>query len=117
MIPRSMNHLDQARKILNNTETSLRELIERALAEQRYGEVADIARMADSVAQLFRDGGGVRAVPPVTRQAIGDTESAGPLVAPAIANEVATVRTTRRHRPAKDEYPRFERQADKLIKI
>lgn len=116
--PPAMGHLEKAHEILTATETALRGLIERALSEQEYGDVANIAQMADAVARLRRgNADGSLSVPPSAHRFSSDITSNGD---EATANEVeasATPRPARRRRPAKGEYPRFERDGDKLIKI
>lgn len=115
--PPIMGQLEKAREILTLTETSLRDLIERALSEQEYGEVANIAQMADAVARLVRQNGDAsRITPAATHPSSRHTESQGdePTTSDAQAE---TSKPTRKRRPAKGEYPRFERDGDKLIKI
>jgi hypothetical protein len=98
-----MAGIQDARRILSEAETKLRELITAALNEQRYADVAHVAGLADGVARLL---GGVAVVPGVT------TLSAGGHTPDA--NEHRPSRGSKRPKKA---YPRFERDGDKLVKI
>ena len=48
-----MDTIQAARQVILDAEVSLRDLISTALANQRYGEVKEIADLADRVAQLI----------------------------------------------------------------
>jgi hypothetical protein len=101
-----MSQLENARKILTATEGSLRELIERALSEQQYTDVAQIARIADAIARL---------------RSADETSEGWPSViawngAVSNGNPPGLRAFSRRVRTAK-KFPRFEREGDKLVKI
>ncbi len=92
-------------RILNNAQAELRSLLEQALAESRYTDVAEIAQIAESLAQLGADSG----------PASSDVEP--PMsVAPGPAPRSATAHSNRAGRPSRS-FPRFEREGDKLVKI
>lgn len=111
-----MGQLENARKILTDTENSLRGLIERALSEQQYGDVAGIARMADAVARLLRGSDEETQLPsPAGTRPSSHRESNGG--AAALAQDSSAPKAVRKRRPTKGEYPRFERDGDRLIKI
>jgi len=112
-----MGQLEDAHKILANTEASLRELIERALAEQQYSHVADIARIADAVARLLRNNDKDPLPAAQGLASANRSEWNGGAVSAPVVQETPTQRATRKRHPAKGEYPRFERDGDKLIKI
>jgi len=105
---------------------ALRDLISRALAEQRYGDVKQIADLADKLAQLL-SGNGIHLS--IAASPTRSTESSVPEVA-AIAdskqNESNGVPTPPKRRKAsaktrlkkaKSEYPKFVRDVDRLVKI
>ena len=87
-------------RILNKAQTELRSLLEQALAESRYTEVAEIAQVADGLAQLGA----------ISSQASSIAEQA---MAPASRAVPAPQRPARSPRT----FPRFEREGDKLVKI
>src|SRR5262245_31311871 len=106
MIAPPMGQLENAQKILTATEASLRELIESALSQQLYADVADIARMADAIARL---------------RGTDERSHSTPLVAArnnAASNSNAAVPSAsqRSSRTAR-AFPRFEREGDRLVKI
>lgn len=112
-----MAHLENARKLLHDAENSLRGLIERALADQQYAEVATIAHMANAIARLTHSDEARSPSAEHNRLGAGRESfdvhgsveaSAVPLLAPR-----ARVRRTARA----SEFPRFEREGDKLIKV
>lgn len=106
-----MTYWGDANKLLHNTEKSLRGLIERALADQQYGEVAAIAQMANAIARLTR-GSEAGSLGPEDNGLV-DGESTEHL--PAAPPSGAKVRVRRTARAS--EFPRFEREGDKLIKV
>lgn len=94
-----------ALEILVKAQADLRELIQQALAEGRYGEVAEIARLADGVARLVsRD---------YATDVIVEPQSSIPRQAVAGPGSAAHQRRGRLSRT----FPRFEREGDKLVKI
>ncbi|MCI0722275.1 MAG: hypothetical protein L0338_25375 [Acidobacteria bacterium] len=105
-----MTHLENAQKLLIDTEETLRKFIESALARQCYGDVAGIARMADAILRAIREEH-VAVTPqlPVAAVAPNNPDS--------IISAQATPKTSRKPRPAKPEFPRFEVDGDKLVKI
>jgi predicted lipid-binding transport protein (Tim44 family) len=93
-------------QILSNAQAELRSLLEQALAESRYTDVAEIAQIADSLAQLGADSG------PASSD-VEPTVSASQAPAPRNAS---AAHTNRAGRPSRS-FPRFEREGDKLVKI
>lgn len=82
--------------MIRAAESSLRDLLERAMQEHRYADVAAIAPLADSVAKLLRGAASrVAAAPPPLPKKDGTTP----------------------RKAGKRSYPRFVRDGDKLVKI
>lgn len=108
-----MNHLQDAHKILEDTELSLRGLIERALSAQHYADVAVIARIADAVAHLRRGEKESSATTPAASVGISNRDES------AAEGAARTPTKPGRGRRASKaaEFPRFERDGDKLVKI
>lgn len=99
-----MPTIQDARSILSDAEKGLRELMQRDIREQRYTELAEVARMADGVARLARGELFSSRVEPASA---------------SVGNGRATVARTSRARAAaasSGSYPRFARQGDKLVK-
>jgi len=107
-----MGNLDDASRILLEAERSLRTLLEAALSEQRYSDVAAIATIVDAVARL-------------QRQQTADT---GPIREGGATAGASAVVHSNQPRPASPsgrarraargaEFPRFERDGDKLVKL
>ena len=102
-----MDTPQEIREILHGAERSLRTLMEACIKDQRYGDVAEVARAAERVSRLLSNGSltGTHAAATTTRQ--------------------SSARTTRRNNggmgsgngKSKRVYPRFERDGDKLVKI
>jgi hypothetical protein len=93
-------------RILSKAQAELRSLLEQALVESRYTDVAEIARIADSLARLGANSGQASSEgeAPVSRSQAPAPRGALP------------VHTTRPGRPSRS-FPRFEREGDKLVKI
>lgn len=103
-----MSNVSVALQILSKAEGELRSVIERALAEGSYSDVATIARIADGLAQLS-------AAEPVDEgQSAPRAERSRPAVQPAPSPAQPPV--SRGGRTART-FPRFERESDKLVKI
>ena len=94
-----MNTVQAARKILRDAELALRELIERALAEQRYSEIKDIANLAEGVSNLL--------ISPASH--LNDQI--------ALVKAIALPKKGRAIRRSSTGYPKFERDDNRLIKI
>jgi hypothetical protein len=94
-------------RILNNAQAELRSLLEQALTESCYTDVAEIAQIAESLAQLGASGGPASSdVQPTVTVTVSE--------APPPRN--AAAHTNRTGRPSRS-FPRFEREGDKLVKI
>ena len=89
--------------ILRDAEMALRHLIERCLAEQKYGDVAQIAALAEDIAKLARQQSSP--APKLPSPTVADCPSK-PISAPA-----------QRSVGKKNTYPRFLRDGEKLVKI
>lgn len=101
-----MTAIQEAKSLLADSEKALRDLMQRELKAQRYAELGELAGIADGLARLARSG-----TVSTPRQ-------------PSLAKppEAAIARPARKAIPkrkssAKGEYPRFERDDDKLVKI
>src|SRR6266567_3543667 len=100
-----MDTIQDARRVLSATEASLRQLIEQGLKEQRYSEIVEIAKLADGVARLLHTPQAAFASPPeITANA---TSLPSPISRASSAKRI----------PTKRDYPRFERDGDRLVKI
>jgi hypothetical protein len=97
-----MSYREKAAHVLNGAEDSLRRLLEQALLDKEYKEVAAIAPLADAVTDLLH-----------SIQQSG-TESSVASLGRALRGEPPD-RTTRAQ--DHDGYPRFEREDDRLVKI
>ena len=76
-----MDTIQEAHKILSEAKDSLHRLVEKGLKENRYSEVAEVARIADSLSQLVQAR--------VTNIQTGATLSSQPKRAPAGARGAA----------------------------
>lgn len=96
-------------EILARAEAELRNQIERALSEGRYTEVAALARIADGLAQLATIEGenANRRVEVHSERSTLPVSQAPPLTLPSHLRRTRVTRT----------FPRFEREADKIVKI
>lgn len=101
-----MPGLATALELLQRTQAELRDLIRSALADGRYNEVAEIAKIADGIARLGSPEGDqldLRLAPSATAGTLSRTAD-------------ALKRGSQRGRIART-FPRFERESDKLVKI
>jgi len=108
--------LDKAHEILENAARALRDLIKEELIDGRFSEVARVAQLADSVRRLSA------LAPPrgIEDTSISETNGSanGNRLEPDLS--IASVRRagTRSGRTkAAMHYPRFEREASRLVKI
>ncbi len=104
-----MKPIQEARGILADAEKSLRDLMQRELRAQRYAEVAELAGMADALARLARGS---------LQPAVVNNHSSMPRPSPSSSPaRKATSASAKRKVSAKRDYPRFERDDDKLVKV
>lgn len=105
-----MSDRRRAEELVRAAELGLRELLETALAEKRYADVAAVAPLAEAVAAALTgrlDREALPAPPPPSRA-----------YQPARAS--AALRAERRSaggRTEPDQYPRFERDETRLVKV
>jgi hypothetical protein len=95
--------VQDAKKILHDAETALREHIEQCLAEKRYAEVAEIAALAEGVARLIHEH---------PRQTVTVLRPALPLTAVPLSGSAPPTR-----KAGKKVYPSFLRDGGRLVKI
>lgn len=106
--------VDAANQVVRDAEVRLRELMERAISEQRYADVAEVAHLADGLSRLI-DGQPHRPIPSSSRPSQAAKKSEVCLTGkPKVRN-----RKTSKSRSGKTpkQYPRFERDGDRLVKI
>lgn len=102
-----MGTIQEARGVLATAEGSLRQLMEQAMREQRYSDVAEVAGLAEGLARLLQaPGRSIQVEPqaPVASRELADADS-----------QVLERRPAGKGR--KSEYPKFIREGDKLVKI
>jgi len=102
-----MSDLHRAVDLVRKAENGLRDLMRQALEQQRYRDLGEVAPLADTLADLVRRAESVTETVDV---------SARPATLPIPSLRSVTVKTTPRA-SQRDEYPRFERDGDKLVKI
>lgn len=125
-----MDVANQALRVLKDAERELKVLIERSLAEKRYGEIARLAELAAGVSALIL--GGSSPIPirhddeelpgaargkteTVTRGTARDSQSLGePL---RERKQPTDAEAQRADRPAAHSYPYFERETNRLVKV
>ncbi len=109
----------EACSILQTAEKGLRGLMERAVQQGRYNEVAHLAEMAMALSQVAREWAGVdpNGEPGCTEAQTGAVgRAAGALATVPVVVNVAKMATTILGDTASD-YPRFELDEDRLVKI
>jgi hypothetical protein len=109
-----MTDYPEALKLLENAEAGMRSLMARALDEQRYQDVAAVAPLAESVAKLIRGESATLPAKSLAAEPASITDNRGeqkqqPVPAAGAAQKAKKTNS--------DDYPRFERDRDKLVKI
>ena len=104
-----MEYAKQAHTILVRAEEGLQEVLQEALAKQCYGDVAQIAPLADSIASLLRSEHAA-GVPGSRERSNGRGKGPG-------RKRVHRNVSRRSSSKPTDQYPRFERDGDKLVKV
>lgn len=104
--------VNEATQILQDADEGLRSLMQQALAAGNYAEVAEIAQLADGVAQILRGvGTDVTSVTPtLARPILAVSENTR-------ADNSQSAVMTKEARDGVRKFPRFERQVDRLVKI
>lgn len=111
-----MDLAKEANQLVQDCELRIRAMMESALAERRYDEIAKLASLASGLAGLVDGGPNSSQTTPPLGTAFVETAA----VADSVLSDgdVANARSSAglRRRQA-NEYPRFERHADRLIKL
>lgn len=104
-----MNELTEARAILQSAERGLRSLMESAIQKGRYAEVADLAELAQALGRI--SSGPISDNPERSSADQIKTGAAMPPVHPAAKGQ------TKKSKSVGVEFPKFERDSDRLVKI
>lgn len=102
-----MSDLRQAIDFVKQAESSLRDLMQQALEQQRYRDVGEIAPIADGLSELMR-----RSSAAISASVTSVPVHLEPLTTPPFGGQKPQPRAT-----ARDKYPQFKRDGDKLVKI
>lgn len=107
--------MEKAQEVIRGAEAKLRDLISEALQDQRYGDVREVAQLADRVAHLL------------SSRELESANAAGPLdnksaTHPTRPQTSSKKRVRRRKGTAsaqspKRTYPRFVRDGHRLVKV
>jgi hypothetical protein len=97
--------------IIKRAEQEMRDQLQQALDEGRYVDVAELARLADGLSHLLAAAGVSKAVP--SAPASESTPMMPPAELPGRRHPHPAARPGRRVKA----FPRFERDADRLVKI
>lgn len=104
----SMNNLlAEGADVVRSAEASLRQLIQSAVNERQYDRVAVLARWAEQLAQVARNGSAHSATGPAIPTNASSSSKASLL----------SRKTSRKSQQARSSYPIFKRMGDNLIKI
>ncbi len=121
---RTMNDPTDALEVLSEAEASLRGMIEQALAEHRYGDVAAIAKIVDELVELIDSTEKTLGGEPSPTEPVVASRPRPPTVAhsrkrakKSIATSPKPTLPTRQSVRSRREYPYFEQDSDKLIKV
>ncbi len=115
-----MDTIQKARQVIADAEAALRDLISKALVEQRYSEVKEIAGLADKVARILQSGDIQLSTSPPPSPSDTALRSMVQHVmdAPTPSYSDKPAKRVRRRIPqVKKGYPRFVRDDDKLVKV
>ena len=96
--------IQAAEKVVREAEEALREIIRKALVEQRYADVKIVADMADGIAK-------------VRQRRVTGTRVAMAQDLPQVAPEQKSQRKQARPMPKNEKYPQFGRDEDRLVKV
>jgi hypothetical protein len=108
--------VDKAKRVLAEAQNSLRELMEAGIRQHRYGEVAEIAGLAEGLSRLLVGSNGwvrdpaVHMAPARMTARAPEARNQSEPAQPSPARPKATSKD-------KAEYPRFERDGDRLVKV
>lgn len=109
-----MSTLTEAIEVLRRAELGMGAIMERALAEQRYLDVASAASLAESLSKLIKDVSSDRSQMPGL---VNTVATAAPQVPSAALQADSGVASAKKYGGGSDEYPRFKRDEEKLVKV
>src|SRR3990172_1495777 len=108
-----MNDLERAIGIIHGAEAQLKEMMERALSDQRYRDLAVVAPLAEAVGAL----GKAHSQKEISDPAGAMPEMLGVAMAPAAESHAAASSVLAKARARADDYPQFKRDGEKLVKV
>jgi hypothetical protein len=108
-----MSDLERAIGIIHGAEVQLKELMERALSEQRYRDLAVVAPLAEAVGALGR----AHSQKEIPSPASAMPEVPGVALAPAAESHVAASSVAAKSKARAYDYPQFKRDGEKLVKV
>ena len=106
-----MDLLREARTVIRSAENSLRGLMEKAIQLGRYGEVAQLAEMAQSLGRVLGEPLPAVGIPSADYSVPPPVITKGPGLTTPKATKSTKIRV------AVADYPKFERDSNRLIKI
>lgn len=113
--------IQRSHKVVRDAEAALRTLIEEGLREQRYSEISEVAQLADRVANLLSKQ--ADPLPAEDQQAppkVPEASSRKPKAStpsPSLPPPRRDAKKKKKTAAKKTDYPRFERERDRLIKV
>jgi hypothetical protein len=113
---------ERALSILWAADQSLRELMQEAISEQSYGDVAAIAAIAQGINAIIEapkpsTGGTPPSAVAIAQATTSPKPKARSVLVKKRAKRRVRVIKARRIAPTPDGYPKFEREGDRLVKI
>ncbi len=112
-----MDTIQSARQVILDAETYLRDLISKALAEQRYTDVREIAELADGVAKLLKSNNIQLSVSPPIESSGSNIHKKEMLSGNKARSPERIQPVSRRTQYIKKGYPKFVRDEDRLVKV
>lgn len=114
-----MNYFNLALAALEGTERQLNELIQQALADRHYGEIVAMADLAKAISGLreMRVGRSISELPQASSSATEQADLASLVDASGSLDERADGGTAPRPKQARAQFPRFERDGERLVKL
>ena len=111
-----MSDFSKAKDLICRAETGLLEMMQCALAEKRYNDLAELAPVAGALSDILRsiepDGNARNSPTATTGDALRQMTPAG-----LFAGSRRLSRSARKPAVKDDEYPRFQRDGDRLVKV
>jgi hypothetical protein len=114
-----MSDFSNAKDLIRGAEAGLRDIMQAALAQERYSDLAEVAPLASALSNLLQGVAAAATCGNTQIPSVATTEDTSRQIVPRalVARQSRPNSREKTAHKRDDEYPRFEQDGDKLVKV